>query len=320
MSKRGKTQHANKPSPEQIAAMHREIAEWERTGVPCAAMSTCEPNGTPVWGTPPILVLSYDQRPDVLAALRAYHESGADEIVSEWRGRTVGDQGMIALFLTLPSGFRFHVALPLLRDPQMDTAIYHLAVTHRVYIPLGHINETDLFLSVELIPFPDLQFFAASPTLIGIMAQVQEGGGIIDRAPRPADLTPAQAATYRHNQDGHMRFVRRNWEQLAGQAWQGYQAGGRGFLLIRVKDVSEPQPFAPALYVSATKAATLMPNWDSDPIARAVAAYTPETSMVVVFSDDVNRASLYRLTAGGSQLRPADAPPPRDSAQQPPMA
>jgi hypothetical protein len=105
-------------------------------------------------------------------------------------------------------------------------------------------------------------------------------------------------------------YIAQNWQALAGLAWRGYQAWGRGIVVLTTRPEANPQAceYQPLALGHLTGA--------REQARRFMREYDPETEIVVGFLDPTptpgnpgGNMLLFQLRAGGSLVRPPDAAP-----------
>ncbi len=128
------------------------------------------------------------------------------------------------------------------------------------------------------------------------------------------------------DRDSHKEFIQQKWREMAAFAWAGYQAEGRGAVIINGAGAKVTKGFiggesgarnlpgiTPALYVGELgRAFKKAGGWDHLPnkkvgglIAEKVRKYDPETTVVFVFIHRNNSdTSIYTV---GSSPWPPDA-------------
>ncbi len=130
------------------------------------------------------------------------------------------------------------------------------------------------------------------------------------------------------DRDSHKEFIEQKWVEMAAVAWAGYQAEGRGAIIINGPGVKLTKGFTggesgarnlpgktEAFYVGELgRAFKEVGGWDHLPnkkvggsIAKMVRKYDPETHVVFVFIRRDGGTSIYTVT---SHPLPPNAPMP----------
>jgi hypothetical protein len=119
---------------------------------------------------------------------------------------------------------------------------------------------------------------------------------------------------------GHGDFIKTNWERLAFHAWRGYQAQGRGALILNESEIhtrsGRCEPVAIRLlylgeqsgdFRTKLKGKTTSHGWSDDYTARAVAEYEPRREVLVILQLREGGTVFYRVRQGF--VDPPDAKP-----------
>lgn len=106
----------------------------------------------------------------------------------------------------------------------------------------------------------------------------------------------------------HMGYIASNWPSLAAMAWRGFQAEGRGAVVIDRETVRQGgAPDDRFLMVYYLSEATLRERgvWSQHPVCEAIDAYTPETEAVILFRLPGGEQPAYKINI--EELTPPQA-------------
>ncbi len=121
---------------------------------------------------------------------------------------------------------------------------------------------------------------------------------------KPGPITEARAS-------GHRDFIKTNYELLAFHAWRGYQAEGRGAVVLSEKELHTPDRYRPVaahlLYLSERH--PQFPGWPDRYMATAVQDYNPEQEILIIITLREGGVVFHRVRQG-----PVDPPNAKPNA------
>jgi hypothetical protein len=127
--------------------------------------------------------------------------------------------------------------------------------------------------------------------------------------------------------DAHITFIRSQWRDFAAFAWQKYLTGGRGAIVVNLRDASKSAQglHVPANYVAeGSQQLASRGGWPTEEISDVIREYDPEQDVVIIFlrldgdvfhynvSDELTPPQAYQTKPGTDESRDARRSPDDD--------